>query len=83
MIDAKYARQVKWANEVNRPFLAISGAHGGTLGLRGVQHGVGILMRRLDGVQLSEEGHTVVAGGGCISGKFLSDLWEMGKMTGK
>lgn len=74
---------MRWANEVNRPFLAISGTHGGTMGLRGVRRGVGILMRRLNRVRLTSSGDTAVVCGGCISGKFLSELWTMGKMTGK
>ena len=47
-----------------------------------MRHGVGILMCRLDGVRLTDDGKTAIAGGGIVSRKFLGDLWEMGKMTG-
>lgn len=62
--------------------MAISGRHGNTSALKGVKSGVGIIMTRLNDLHLSDEGNTVVAGGGLLSGEFLKRLWEMGKVTG-
>lgn len=71
--------KVRYANEQGKPFLAVSGKHGGTLGLGKVSHGVGIWMHNLNGIEVAADGTTAKAGGGIVSKKFVHALWEQGK----
>ncbi|KAK5165374.1 uncharacterized protein LTR77_008903 [Saxophila tyrrhenica] len=75
------SKAVQYANQQEQQFLAISGGHGGTKHLGDVEHGVGIWMRKMDGVQVHEDGCSATTGGGVLSKKVVDALWEEGKQT--
>lgn len=72
---------VRYANVRSKPFLAISGQHGATRAIGSFQHGIGIWMNDLDGIDISEDGNTAVIGGGITSGGAAHRLWANGKQT--
>ncbi|KAM0717478.1 hypothetical protein Q7P37_007330 [Cladosporium fusiforme] len=76
---------VRWANSVDLPFLAISGAHGSTGSLGRFKAGVGIWMRELRSIDVLDDGPGASGkariGGGVLSGEVVRELWEKGKMA--
>ncbi|KAK1808392.1 hypothetical protein LTR12_017256 [Friedmanniomyces endolithicus] len=72
---------VRYANLRGKPFLAISGQHGATRAIGSFQHGIGIWMEDLDGIDVSEDGTTAVIAGGITSGGAAYRLWARGKQT--
>ncbi|TQV91917.1 hypothetical protein V2A60_005987 [Cordyceps javanica] len=75
------AETVKYANEHDRPFLAVGGHHGAASTLAGLQGGIEIVMSSLSSVELSEDGKTARVGGGASSKTVIDALWEAGKQT--
>ncbi|KAK5675709.1 hypothetical protein LTS10_011809 [Elasticomyces elasticus] len=72
---------IRVANHHRRPFLAISGGHGGTRDLSNVRNGVGIRMRGMKYVTIAEDGRTARIGGGILSGELAHTLWAEGKQN--
>lgn len=76
--------QIGFANQYSVPFLAVSGGHGQASTLNNVHHGIGILMRGLDWVDIDASGEqpTALVGGGIITGDLQQKLWDEGFQTG-
>lgn len=74
-------RQIQYANSHHQPFLAISGGHGLTWTLGTVQNGIGIAMRGMVFVHISDDGSSATIGGGTESGEVIAALWAQGKQT--
>ncbi|KAK5727767.1 hypothetical protein LTR17_012529 [Elasticomyces elasticus] len=72
---------IRVANHHRKPFLAISGGHGGTRDLSNVRNGVGIGMRGMKDVSVAEDGRTARIGGGILSGELAHTLWAEGKQN--
>ncbi|KYK60923.1 FAD binding domain protein [Drechmeria coniospora] len=72
---------VKSANKVNVPFLVYNGAHGSITTLGKMRHGIEIWMRRMSGVEISEDGKTATIAGGTLSKTVTDELWAKGKQT--
>lgn len=70
---------VRYANEIGKPFLAMSGGHGGISTLKRAEGVLGISMRAMNWVDVKENGDTARIGGGVLSGELLSGVWEHGK----
>lgn len=73
---------IRYANANEKPFLAISGQHGGTTALGDVKNGTGIWLRKMTDVSIAENGKSAVIGGGIKSKELVDKLWKHGKMTG-
>lgn len=80
-IDVEQA--VRYSNQQNKPFLAVSGGHGGTMALADVENGVGIWLHRLKDVEIATDGNSARIGGGIPSGELVSKLWTEGKQSGQ
>lgn len=76
------ANKIRYANEFNRPFLAITGGHGETWDLGNVRNGIGISMRGMIYVHISADGQSATIGGGTQSGEVIASLWARGKQAG-
>lgn len=70
---------IKYANEHDKPFLAISGGHGGTKALEKAQGAIGIWMRSLNSVVIDSERNIATVGGGITSGELTRALAAAGK----
>lgn len=75
--------QVKLANRLGLPFLAVNGGHGTTSSLNTIQHGVFINLRALNHVRVSQDGHSALVGGGARTHEVINALAASGKVTGK
>jgi FAD/FMN-containing dehydrogenase len=76
------ANKIRYADAFNRPFLAITGGHGETWDLGNVKNGIGISMRGMAYVLISDDGRTATIGGGIQSGEVIAALWARGKQAG-
>ncbi|ETS85960.1 hypothetical protein PFICI_03985 [Pestalotiopsis fici W106-1] len=75
------AETVKFANQFNLPFLAISGKHGAITSIGQMQTGIEIWMDQLNNITISESGDSARIGGGSLSKKVLDTLWDASKQT--
>ncbi|KAI1355390.1 hypothetical protein F5Y01DRAFT_327100 [Xylaria sp. FL0043] len=75
------AEVVKYANELNVPFLAVTGAHGAITTVGNLHDGIGIWMSALNSVEINHDGSTVTIGGGTLSKSVTDTLWAAGKQT--
>lgn len=76
------ANKIRFADAFNMPFLAITGGHGETWDLGNVENGIGISMRGMAYVRISDDGRTATIGGGTQSGEVIAALWAKGKQAG-
>lgn len=76
------ANKIRYADAFNRPFLAITGGHGETWDLGKVSSGIGISMRGMAYVRISDDGRSATIGGGTQSGEVIAALWAKGKQAG-
>lgn len=74
--------QVKYANEKDIPYLAVSGGHGGTTTVGRMQNGIEIWLKNLSSVQIAADGKTAQIGGGALTKTVIDTLWPAGKQTG-
>lgn len=74
--------KIRYADAFNRPFLAITGGHGETWDLGNVNNGIGISMRGMAYVHVSDDGTSATIGGGTQSGEVIAALWARGKQAG-
>lgn len=72
---------VRFANSHHIPFLAQSGAHGGTSALGNLEDGMQIRLRGLNSMQVSEDGTYVTVGGGIKGVELRDGLWKSNKWT--
>jgi hypothetical protein len=74
---------VRYANEENVPFLAISGGHGAITTVGKFDNGIGIRMTELNSIDIAEDGLSATFGGGSLTKAVVDTLWAAGKQTGK
>ncbi|XP_014554941.1 hypothetical protein COCVIDRAFT_103737 [Bipolaris victoriae FI3] len=79
--EADVQETIWYANANNKSFHAISGGHAITAYLNNVEHAVGILMRGMKDISITENGDTALVGGGILNGDVLDYLWAHGKQT--
>jgi FAD/FMN-containing dehydrogenase len=72
---------IKLANEIEVPFLAVSGAHGHSNNLKGAQGAIQINMRRLNNISLAQDGASVSVGGGTLQHELVDYLYARGKQA--
>ncbi|KAK7750325.1 hypothetical protein SLS62_007733 [Diatrype stigma] len=77
------AEAVKYANDLNLPFLAVNGGHGAISTVEKLHNGVGIWINQLRSVEIAQDGSTVTIGGGALSKDVTDILWAAGKQTGE
>lgn len=82
-VEKDVVETIKFANERNKPYLAVNGGHGATQTVGKVKNGIQISMRRLNSINVANDGKTVTFGGGTISVDITAKLWEAGKQTGE
>ncbi|KAL8770421.1 MAG: hypothetical protein Q9209_003847 [Squamulea sp. 1 TL-2023] len=68
--------QVKFANLVNLPFLAINRGHGTPSALSIIKHGILIKMTSLDNIEIAADGKTATMDGGVYVDQALAKLAE-------
>lgn len=73
--------QILYANEIKKPFLAISGGHGTTSLINNVKHGIGIYLSALDKITIVDDGEAALIEGGVLNGDLIPYLWSRGKQT--
>ena len=73
---------VKYANEQSIPFLAVNNAHGAIVTTGKVKRGIMIWMRKLDSIEIAEDGQSATLGGGILDKAVTDGLWAAGKQTG-
>ncbi|KAL4876409.1 hypothetical protein BJY04DRAFT_231588 [Aspergillus karnatakaensis] len=79
--EGDVAETVKYANKKNLPFLVYNGAHGAITTLGQMDHGIEILLSKLNTVDIHDDGKTATIGGGILSKKLIDTLWAAGKHT--
>ncbi|KAK4954383.1 hypothetical protein LTR10_007814 [Elasticomyces elasticus] len=79
--EADIEHAIRVANEHGKPFLAVSGGHGGTKGLSYVQDGLSIWMRGMTSVEIAEDGRSATVGGGILSGELAEAFSRAGKQN--
>ncbi|KAF2870121.1 hypothetical protein BDV95DRAFT_74340 [Massariosphaeria phaeospora] len=67
---------VRYANNHDKPFLAISGGHGQTTDLNAVKRGL-----NEDKIHIVDDGRAALVGGGVQNGAIIDALWDAGKQT--
>ncbi|KAL8736007.1 MAG: hypothetical protein Q9166_000569 [cf. Caloplaca sp. 2 TL-2023] len=73
--------QVKFANRCGLPFLAVNSGHGITTALRTIQQGVSINLRKLNKIQIAQDGNSALMGGGVNTHEVVNTLAASGKVT--
>ncbi|KAI0162327.1 hypothetical protein GGR57DRAFT_489995 [Xylariaceae sp. FL1272] len=68
------AEIVKYDNELDMPFLTITGGHGAITTVGDVHQGIGIWMKSSDSVEIASDGSTVNIGGGALTKSFTAIL---------
>ncbi|KAL9636393.1 MAG: hypothetical protein Q9204_002274 [Flavoplaca sp. TL-2023a] len=74
---------VKFANRINLPFLAINRGHGSVSALGTFKHGVLIKLDNLTSIDVAANGKSAVLGGGVYSDLLLATLAEKNKVAGQ
>ncbi|KAB8224369.1 hypothetical protein BDV33DRAFT_227228 [Aspergillus novoparasiticus] len=72
---------IKVANEIGLPFLAVTGTHGWTDDISKIQDGIQIRMRGLNHIDLGPNNDTVYAGGGVLQYEVVQALYPYGKQA--
>ncbi|CEJ91818.1 hypothetical protein VHEMI07507 [[Torrubiella] hemipterigena] len=75
------AETVKYAVEIDVPFLAMSGRHGAMASLESMQGGIGIRLDKLNSVGISADNSTARIGGGGFTKDVTDALWRVNKQT--
>lgn len=75
--------QVKFANEKDLPFLAVTSGHGAITTVGKMDHGIDIYLHHLNSIEIAPDGQTATFGGGVMSKNVTDVLWAAGKQTGK
>jgi len=74
--------QVKYANDIGVPFLAVTGTHGWPVTLNNLRCGIQVNMRRMNDTKVNRDGGTATVGGGVMQYEIVRSLFEQGKMAG-
>ncbi|KAI1373506.1 putative FAD-dependent oxygenase [Hypoxylon crocopeplum] len=80
-VESDVAEIVKYANENNKPYLAVSGGHGAITTTARMKDGIEIWMDQLSGVEIAEDGASATIRGGTLSKNVTHALWAAGKQT--
>ncbi|GAW23817.1 hypothetical protein ANO14919_133940 [Xylariales sp. No.14919] len=78
-VENDVAETVKYANQNNLPFIAVSGGHGAITTESRVQNGIEIWMNQLNTVEI--DGYVARVGGGALTKTVSHALWQAGKQT--
>lgn len=76
------AETIKFANECDRPFLAVNNGHGAISTVGKLENGIQISMRKLKSVTVGADGTTATFGAGVLAKDVTDGLWAAGKQTG-
>ncbi|KAI8632202.1 putative FAD-dependent oxygenase [Xylariaceae sp. FL1651] len=79
-VENDVAEIVKYANENNMSYLAVTGGHGAITTQANMQNGIEIWMTRLNTVEVIDEKSARI-GGGALSKTVTHTLWAAGKQT--
>ncbi|KAI1145824.1 hypothetical protein F4825DRAFT_467027 [Nemania diffusa] len=80
-VENDVAEIIKYANDLNIPYLAVTGGHGAITTVGNVHQGIGIWMNGLDSVEIAPDKSKVTIGGGALSKSVTDALWAVGKQT--
>lgn len=72
---------IRFANEIEVPFLVVSGTHGFSNRLMDAQSAIQINMRRMNSISLAEDGASVTIGGGTLQYELVDYLYPHGKQA--
>lgn len=75
--------QVKYANSINLPFMAVNKGHGTTETQGHMQHGLEIHIRALNRFEVAADGKSVYVQGGVYGDQINGPLWDAGYVTSK
>ncbi|RWA09270.1 hypothetical protein EKO27_g5840 [Xylaria grammica] len=78
-VENDVAETVKYANQNNLPFIAVSGGHGAIITESRVQNGIEIWMNQLNTVEI--DGYVARVDGGALTKTVSHALWQAGKQT--
>ena len=73
--------QIMYADAHNKSFHAISGAHATSTYLNNIENAVGIFLRGINNLTITESGDTAIIGGGILNGNVTDYLWANDKET--
>ncbi|KAI0122400.1 FAD binding domain protein [Daldinia grandis] len=79
--ESDVAEIVRYANQQNVPYIAVSGGHGAITTVGKMQDGIEIWMNQLNNIEISDDGLTAKIGGGALSKSVTDTLWAAGKQT--
>lgn len=75
--------QVKYANRINLPFLAVARGHGATQTQGELEHGLQINVGVLQRYEIEKDTNSVWLQGGVWGEGIIGDLWDAGYVTSK
>ncbi|TGJ83285.1 hypothetical protein E0Z10_g5504 [Xylaria hypoxylon] len=78
-VEDDVAQTIKYANQNNIPYIAVSGGHGAIITESRMQNGIEIWMNQLNTVEIDEDIARI--GGGALSKAVSHSLWDAGKQT--
>ncbi|KAI0530047.1 putative FAD-dependent oxygenase, partial [Xylaria digitata] len=78
-VEDDVAQIVKYANQNNIPYIAVSGGHGAIITESRLKHGIEIWMHQLNTIEIGEDSARI--GGGALSKAVTHTLWDAGKQT--
>ncbi|KAF1937819.1 FAD-dependent oxygenase [Clathrospora elynae] len=80
-VEVATEKDVRFANKHHRPFLAVSGGHGMVGSLGNFNYGIEIWIRKLNTINIAEDGKSARLGGGLLSKEVTDALWAKGMQT--
>ncbi|KAI0182686.1 hypothetical protein EV127DRAFT_465415 [Xylaria flabelliformis] len=78
-VEHDVAETVKYANQKNIPYIAVSGGHGAIITESKVKNGIEIWLHQLNTVEIGKDSAKI--GGGALSKTVTHALWTAGKQT--
>ncbi|KAI0551677.1 putative FAD-dependent oxygenase [Xylaria curta] len=78
-VEHDVAVTVKYANQKNIPYIAVTGGHGAIITESKVKNGIEIWMHQLNTVEIAKDSAKI--GGGALSKTVTHALWTAGKQT--
>ncbi|KAK1755056.1 hypothetical protein QBC47DRAFT_301016 [Echria macrotheca] len=71
--------QIRYANRIGAPFLAVSGTHGWPLSLNTLKGGIQISLRKMNDSKVHPDGKTATVQGGTLQYEATKSLYSQGK----
>ncbi|KAI1734955.1 putative FAD-dependent oxygenase [Xylaria scruposa] len=78
-VEHDVSETVKYANQKNIPYIAVSGGHGAIITVSKLKNGIEIWMHQLNTVEIGQNSAKI--GGGALSKTVTHALWTAGKQT--